>query len=168
MSGYNEWDDDDFDLDGDDRGSQENTGMKELRKAFNALKKQHKELQESYSLVTQTQRERSVRDVLNSLGLPEKVSAFIPDDVASEEDVVNWIEEYGDVFGVQLEPEYETEGQEESSQDYSALNRISQTQAGGQAYSGDTDQLDSMIRNAETPEELNKILFGSFKAPEVY
>lgn len=167
MSGYDQWDDDDFDLDGDDRGRDNSTGMKELRKAFNALKKQHKELQESYSLVTKSQRERSVKDVLDSLGLPEKVSAFIPEDVTSPEDVEAWVNEYGDVFGFQVQPEGNS-GEEIEAQDFSALNRISQTQAGGRPYSGDADQLDSLIRNASSEEELNKILFGSFKAPEVF
>jgi len=98
MSEYNEWDDDDTNTNDDGRGGQDNsTGMKELRKANSALKKQLSELQESYSLVTKTQRDRSVKDVLNSLGLPQKVSAFIPDDVTSEEDVTDWINEYGDV-----------------------------------------------------------------------
>jgi hypothetical protein len=169
MSEYNEWDDDDTDTDGDGRGGKDNsTGMKELRKANAALKKQLSELQESYSLVTKTQRDRSVKDVLKSKGLPDKVSALIPADVTSEEDVDAWITEYGDVFGITANPEANAEGENEVRQDFASLNRISQAQAGGTTYSGGSDQLDSLVRNAGSPEELNKILFGTSQAPEAY
>jgi hypothetical protein len=83
--------------------------------------------------------------------------------VTSAEEVEAWVAEYGDVFGV---PAQKEESQQAApSPELQALNRISNVQNTGETYSGDSDQLDALIRAAQTPEELNKILFGSVSGP---
>lgn len=156
----------DFDWDDDDSfedAQGESTAMKELRKAYREMKKQNKELQESLNGMKTSVRERSVKDVLASKGLPEKISKFIPEDVTSAEEVEAWVAEYGDVFGVQTRSEEQPEAPNPELQ---ALTRISATQQSGESFSGDPDQLDALIRAATTPEELNRVLFGNALGPQ--
>ena len=96
----NDWDDDD-----DFSDAQESNAMKELRKAYKAAQKSNKELQEQLTNLQSSLRERSVKDVLASKGLPEKIAKFIPSDATSAEDVEAWLSENGDVFGVQAATE---------------------------------------------------------------
>ena len=161
MSNY-EWNDEN-DTDDDDQSVSDGNGMKDLRKAFNSLKKQHKELQDNYGKVAKSSRDRNVKDVLAGLGMPEKISAFIPDDVTSSEGVTEWVNEYGDLFGA-VQPKQEV-AETTPNVDLSALNRISQTQAGGQTHSADAGQIDAQIAGAQSMEELNMVLFGHKDGP---
>jgi hypothetical protein len=158
MSEY-EWDDDDIDT------SSDSNAMKELRKAYKKLQAEKKELAETLESMQSSLRERSVKDVIASKGLPEKVSALIPKDVTTSEEVEAWITEYGDVFGVQVEAE-QPEQPKQVDPDLAALNRISETQSGGQPFTNDPDQLASLIAAADNPEALNKLLFGSATGPQ--
>jgi len=78
----------------------------QLRKVNRTLEKRAKELeQELAGLKTQT-RQRTVKDVLQAKGLNPKIAAFIPQDIdTSEEAINNWVNEYGDVFGIQAPTE---------------------------------------------------------------
>jgi hypothetical protein len=118
---------------------------------------------EQLSSVQKSVRERSVKDVLAAKGLNEKISAFIPVEFTSTEEVSAWVEEYGDVFGVQASTS-ETE-RTNGSPDLSGLNRIAATQQSGQPFQNDPDQIAGLIAGARTPEDLNKILFGNSTGP---
>ena len=157
MSEY-EWDDDDID-------TNDSNAMKELRKAYKKLQAEKKELSEQLEGMQSSLRERSVKDVIASKGLPEKVAALIPKDATTSEEVEAWIAEYGDVFGVQVEAE-QPEQSTQVSPELAALNRISETQSGGQPFSNDPDQLSSLINSVDNPEELNKLLFGNVMGPQ--
>lgn len=161
MSGY-EWDDDD-DFDG---ASGDTNAMKELRKAYKAAQRQNKELMETLDSLKSSVRERSVKDVLASRGLPTKVAKLIPSDASSAEEVEAWLDEYGEIFGIESPAPSEEQKPAAPDPDLQAIGRISAAQSSGQPYSGDADQLDALIRGAQTPEELNKILFGSFSGPQ--
>lgn len=149
-------DDDDFDS--------ESNPMKALRKENRAKEKQIKELQEQLSSLSKAQRERSLADVLNDRGVNAKVAKFIPEDVTSEEDVASWLDEYGDLFGVQVRQD-EAPAQQGNNEQLNALSKIASTQATGQAPTGDQDQIAALIAGARTPEELNKVLFGNENGP---
>jgi len=156
----------DFDWDDDDNfGDAQNQSnvMKELRKAYKEAQKQKKELQEQLQSMKNSLRERSVKDVLASKGLPEKISKFIPEDVTSAEEVEAWVSEYGDVFGIQAASEEQPAA---PSPELQAINRIAATQQSGETYSGDPNQLDALIRAASSPEELNRVLFGNSMGPQ--
>ena len=157
MSEY-EWDDDDID-------TNDSNAMKELRKAYKKLQAEKKELAEQLEGMQSSLRERSVKDVIASKGLPEKVAALIPKDATTSEEVEAWIAEYGDVFGVQVEAD-EPEQSTQVDPELAALNRISETQSGGQPFSNDPDQLASLISAADNPEALNKLLFGNEMGPQ--
>ena len=96
MSDYSQWEDDLED-------SGETNAMKDLREAYKKAQKQNKEMAERLEQLQSSLRERSVKDVIASKGLPEKVAALIPKDITSSEDVENWINEYGEIFGVQAQ-----------------------------------------------------------------
>jgi hypothetical protein len=154
----------DFDWDDDDtEDAQESGAMKDLRKAYKAAQKQNKELQEQLNGLQSSLRERSVKDVLASKGLPEKIAKFIPTEATSAEEVEAWLAENGDVFGVQATA---TEEQpQQVNPELQAWQRISATQAGGQPFTNDPDQLAGLIANADSPEALNRLLFGNVTGP---
>lgn len=155
-----DWDDDDSTAD-----AQESNAMRELRKAYKAAQKQNKELQEQLENIQGSLRERSVKDVLASKGLPEKIAAFIPKEATSAEEVESWLTEYGDVFGVTAQDSGEAQPQQ-TSPELAALARIASTQSTGQPFSNDPDQLAGLIANADSPEALNKLLFGNVNGPQ--
>lgn len=157
MSEY-EWDDDDID-------TNDSNAMKELRKAYKKLQAEKKELAEQLDSMQSSLRERSVKDVIASKGLPDKVAALIPKDATTSEEVEAWLAEYGDVFGVQVEAD-EPEQQTQVNPELAALNRISETQSSGQPFTNDPDQLASLINAADNPEALNKLLFGNEMGPQ--
>ena len=160
MSEY-EWDDDD-----DNGASNDSNAMKELRRAYKKLQAEKKELSEMLEGMQSSLRERSVKDVLASKGLPEKIAAFIPKDATTAEEVEAWINEYGDVFGVQASEAEQPAQQRQVNPDLAALNRISETQSSGQPFTNDPDQLASLIASADSPSALNKLLFGTEMGPQ--
>ena len=157
-----DWDDDDDDFGGDDQPTR--TEVPDLRKAYNALKRQNKELTEQLTLAQKGIRERSVKDVLTAKGLNAKIAAFIPESVTTEEDVQAWVDQYGDVFGTPTPEPPANEGQE--NPDLTALGQIADSQQSGAPFTGDAAQMASLIANARTPEELNKVLFGNVAGPQ--
>jgi hypothetical protein len=162
MSEYDDWEDNAED-------AQEGVDIPELRKAYRKLQKQNKELLDQLGGMQKQVRERSVKDVLADKGLPPKIAAFIPDSVSTSDEVEAWIAEYGDVFGVQVEEqeaEVSSASPKKNDPTLQALNRISTVQQSGEPFSGDPDQLASLIANARTPEELNEILFGTTEGPQ--
>lgn len=164
MSGSNEYDwiDDIEDEDNEDaRSGRDNNVLRSLRKENKSKDKQIKDLQEQLNALATQTRERSVKDVLTAKGLSDKISKFIPKELTSEDDVMAWVEENGDIFGaVPTSP-----SKEQAKPDLAALTQISQVQSTGQPFDGDDDQIAALIRSARTPEELNMVLFGSSDGP---
>ena len=159
MSEY-DWDDDDTDT------ANDSTGMKELRKALRASEKRNKEMSGKIDEMQNMSRDRTVKDIIASKGLPDKIIKLIPSDVTSPEDVESWVAEYADLFG-SAEPASQNQEPAVDAADMKALQRISDTQSSGQTFDGDFDQLDARIRAASSPEELNKVLFGNTHGPQV-
>lgn len=158
----------DFDFDDNEDAQGDSGALRELRKAYKSLQKQLKEATEMNESLQSSMRERSVKDVLTSKGLPEKIAKFIPSEVTSAEDVEAWLADNGDVFGVSQQAA-STEGQpqeEAPDPNLAAWQRISATQSGGQPFSNDPDQLAALIQGATDPVELNKILFGNPTGPQ--
>jgi len=166
MSGIeDDYDDYDDEFGGDARGSDNNV-LRELRKQNRAKEKQIKELTERLTGLAQQARERSVKDVLAAKGLSPKIAKFIPEDMTSEEEVSAWVEENAEIFGG-TPASVESDG-EAAGPDLSGLTQISQMQSTGQPFDGDADQVAALIRSARTPEELNKVIFGSSQGPDAF
>jgi len=145
--------------DEDDFTEESGDVVKQLRKVNRTLEKRLKELEtESVTLKTQS-RQRIVKDVLTQKGINPKVAAFIPQDIdSSEEAITNWINEYGDVFGVNNNAEESNQQQgKASTPDLSANSRINNVVNTGMPSTPDEDSL-AKILNAKSAEELNAIL----------
>jgi len=155
-----EWDDDDLD-------TNDGNAMKELRKAYKKLQAEKKDLSEQLDSMQSSIRERSVKDVIASYGLSDKVSALIPNDVTSAEEVDEWIQTYGDVLGLEYEESNEATSEPKAgvSPEMQSLSRIAETQSSGQPFTNDPDQIAGLIASADSAEALNRLLFGSADGP---
>ncbi len=141
--------DDDFDYeDGGDLVKQLRKQVKELSAAI----KERDDVLEEYFAST---RESEIGEALTEMGYNEKIAQFVPDDVEDEDDLAEWLNTYGEVFGISAEEE---DGSSEPST-VEAAERMSAVEEGGI----DPDvghSLEQKIKNASTPEELESILKG--------
>jgi hypothetical protein len=78
----------------------EGEGIKNLRKEFNALKKQNEEKDALLAKYQAAERRNSVAGVLKAKGLSEKAASLYTGEDVSEDAVGKWLESYADVFGV--------------------------------------------------------------------
>ena len=143
-------------------------GLEQARAAYKAQKKQNKELLERLEKAEAALRDRSVKDAIKAKGLNEKVASLIPKDLTTSEEVEAWVDNYADIFGVPSPEQPADPAQQETpapNPEFDALARIADTQAGGQPFAGDAAQIAALIAAAQTPQELNKILFGNAAGP---
>lgn len=144
--------DDDFDF---EDGPQD--VVKQLRKVNRTLEKRLKELEQEANSYKAQNRQRTVKDVLTSKGINPKVSAFIPQDLEpTEEAVTEWLNEYGDVFGLKTEDEKENTSANVNPA-LQAQKRINDVVSSSQAPAFDED-VAARIANAKSAEELSAIM----------
>ena len=150
MSNYDYEDDDDFDT--NDSG---NDLVKQLRKAAKQKDKELAELREKFDGLSKAQRERSIKDALERRGVNQKIASFIPQDIdPTEESVSKWLEDYADVFGIDL-------GQNQSTNvdpaDIAAYKRMTGTADAGMTPERGADVM-SRLMNANSKDELDEII----------
>ena len=108
----NYWDDEDDDLDTENETQMDGSDLlKKLRKAKRADEKRIKELTEQLETFTKSQRESTVKAVLEKKGVNQKAARLILKDLDgdfSEESVSNWLNENGELFGLEV-PERQDE-----------------------------------------------------------
>jgi len=110
----NYWDDDEDDQDTDNEVQMDGSDLlKKLRKAKRNDEKRIKELTEQLEGLSKSQRERTVKDVLEKKGVNPKAVRLILKDIddITEESVNNWLDDNGDLFGLsttQEAPEQDT------------------------------------------------------------
>jgi len=127
----------------------------QLRKVNRALEKRAKELEQELSGLKSQTRQRTVKDVLQAKGLNPKIAAFIPQDIdSSEEAITTWVNEYGDVFGIQTPSE---EKPVQKNSEIAAQARINNLVATGSAPDVDEDAF-AKIASAKTREDLDALL----------
>jgi hypothetical protein len=163
MSNNNQdWLDDDDDFEFEDfeeetprRGSKENDALRKVRRAERAKDKQLKELQSELESLRKFQRESNISKVLTEKNINPKIAAFIPSDLdASSESISSWLDQYGDVFGIQQVQQQN--GLQDA--DIAALRQIDAATSG--AYSlDDANDLFGSINNAQSQEELMEFLY---------
>jgi hypothetical protein len=149
------YDEDDF-LDED---NEPQDVVKQLRKVNRTLEKRMKELEaEANTLKSQT-RQRTVKDVLTAKGVNPKVAAFIPQDIEiSEEAVTAWLNENGDVFGINTAEAAKEETRAAANNPaFAAQKRINEVVSTGTPPGVDEDSL-ARILSAKSSAELNDIL----------
>ena len=149
------YDEDDF-LDED---NEPQDVVKQLRKVNRTLEKRMKELEaEANTLKSQT-RQRTVKDVLTAKGVNPKVAAFIPQDIEiSEEAVTAWLNENGEVFGINTAEAAKEETRAAANNPaFAAQKRINEVVSTGTPPGVDEDSL-ARILSAKSSAELNDIL----------
>ena len=101
----NYWDDEDEDQDTDTDTQLDGSDLlKKLRKAKRADEKRIKDLTEQLETFTKSQRESTVKSVLEKKGVNQKAARLILKDLDgdfSEESVSNWLNENGELFGLE-------------------------------------------------------------------
>ena len=151
MSNYDYEDDDDFDT----TESSSNDLVKQLRKAAKQKDKELAELRAQFDGLSKAQRERSIKDALERRGVNQKIASFIPQDIdPTEESVSKWLEDYSDVFGIDL-------GQNQSTNvdpaDIAAYKKMTGTADAAQSPERGADVM-SRLMNAGSKEELDDII----------
>ncbi len=150
MSNYDYEDDDDFDM-----NDSSNDLVKQLRKAAKQKDKELAELRAQFEGLSKAQRERSIKDALERRGVNQKIASFIPQDIdPTEESVSKWLEDYADVFGIDL-------GQNQSTNvdpaDIAAYKKMTGTADAAQSPERGADVM-SRLMNANSKEELDDII----------
>ena len=129
--------------------------VKQLRKAAKQKDKELQELRSQFENLNKAQRERAIKDTLESRGVNSKIAKFIPSDIdPTEESLSKWLDENGDVFGFQATP---TNQASVDPADIAAYKRMSQTTEQGKTPDS-SDDLMQKILSAQTPDELGEIL----------
>ena len=148
----NYWDDEDEDLDTETETQMDGSYLlKKLRKAKRADEKRIKELTEQLEGLSKSQRERTVKDVLEKRGVNPKAIRLILKDIddVNEESVNNWLEDNGDLFGLNVSPEAPAE----NDIDRAALRQQDVVTQGALSPNRADDYL-MKLNNAESAEEI--------------
>ena len=154
----NQYEDDDDDLDLEDQPQADANGPANLRKALRRAEKEKKELSEQLASIQQDLRSRSVKEVLASKGVPDKVAKFIPGDVSTPEQVESWLTENADVFGIQIN-EDTAPSEEKPNTNAMQVQRINAVTHNANTPSRDQDTA-AKLAGVKTKEELDMIVFG--------
>jgi hypothetical protein len=129
--------------------------VKQLRKANKQKEKELAELKAQFEGVSKAQRERNIKDVLESRGVNSKIAKFIPSDLdPTEESLSKWLDDNGDVFGYQTT---ESNQQVVDPAQAAAYNRMNN--ATGQAQTPDSsDDILRKLMSANSKEELDEVI----------
>ena len=151
----NDWeDDDDNDTDYNPSFDSDTDLVKKLRKANRMQEKKIKDLESNLGSLTKAQRERIIKDTLAQKGINSKITAFVPVDLeASEEAISGWLDEYGDVFGIQKSQEKT----ELSQQDIANLRQMDVV-TNGSLSPDKVEDLMMRVQNAASAEELSNLI----------
>ena len=151
MSNY-EYEDDDDDF---TQESGNNDLVKQLRKAAKQKDKELQELRAQFEGVSKAQRERNIKDVLESRGVNSKIAKFIPSDLdPTEESLSKWLDDNGDVFGFQATESNQPVVDPAQAAAYKKMNNVTE-----QGLTPDaSEDIMRKLLNANSKEELDDII----------
>lgn len=110
-----QYDDDDFDF--EDDNLQGTDLVKSLRKQLSAAQKQLKEREQMLMEYQQVTHEQTVASMLQSYGLNPNIARYVSDDVTTEDDLIEWLDVYGEDFGIApAEESYEQDPDAQASE----------------------------------------------------
>ena len=151
MSNYDYEDDDDFTTE-----DTSNDLVKQLRKATKQKDKELAELKAQFESLNKSQRERAIKDALASRGVNSKIASFIPQDIdPTEESVSKWLEDYADVFGIEVSQTQATPNV--NPNDAAAYKRMTNSADSGVSPEHNGDIMQKLM-NANTKEELDEVI----------
>ena len=152
----NYWDDEDDDQDNDNDTHLDGSDLlKKLRKAKRADEKRIKELTEQLETFTKSQRESTVKSVLEKKGVNQKAARLVLKDLDgdfSEEAVSNWLDENADLFGIEV-------SQKRDEQNLATL-RQQDVMTQGAVTPDRAQDLEQRMDNASSMEELISLMQG--------
>jgi len=152
----NQYDDED-DLDLEPTPEVDANGPANLRKALKRAEKEKKELAEQLATIQSDLRNRSLKEVLASKGVPDKIAKFIPSDVTAPEQIDAWLNEHSDVFGLsKSEAAPADEVKEQTKANYQRINAATQN---ANTPVRDADLL-AKVSGTASKEELDMLVFG--------
>ena len=150
MSNYDYEDDDDFTTD-----DSSNDLVKQLRKASKQKDKELNELRSQFESLSKGQRDRTIKDALTSRGINPKIASFIPQDIdPTEESVSKWLEDYADVFGIEVS---QTQTPNVNPADAAAYKRMTNSADSGASPEHNGDIMQKLM-NANSKEELDDVI----------
>ena len=144
-----------YEDDEDDYTSESNDLVKQLRKATKQKDKELAELRAQFENVSKAQRERNIKDVLESRGVNSKIAKFIPSDLdPTEESLSKWLDENGDVFGFQATESNQPVGDPATAAAYKRMNNVTE-----QGLTPDShDDIMRKLMSANSKEELDEVI----------
>jgi hypothetical protein len=154
----NQYEDDEDDLDLEEQQLADSNGPANLRKALKRAEKEKKELMEQLASIQSDLRSRSVKEVLASKGVPDKVAKFIPGDVSTPEQIDSWLVENADVFGFQVSEEA-APSEETPNTNAMQVQRINAVTHNANTPSRDQDTA-AKLAGVKTKDELDILVFG--------
>ena len=150
MSNYDYEDDDDF-----TQEDSSNDLVKQLRKASKQKDKELNELRAQFESLSKGQRERAIKDALAARGVNSKIASFIPQDIdPTEESVSKWLEDYADVFGIEVS---QTQTPNVNPADAAAYKRMTNSADSGASPEHNGDIMQKLM-NANSKEELDDVI----------
>ena len=150
MSNYDYEDDDDF-----TQEDSSNDLVKQLRKASKQKDKELNELRAQFESLSKGQRERAIKDALAARGVNSKIASFIPQDIdPTEESVSKWLEDYADVFGIEVS---QTQTPNVNPADAAAYKRMTNSADSGVSPEHNGDIMQKLM-NANSKEELDEVI----------
>jgi len=150
MSNYDYEDDDDFDT-----NDSSNDLVKQLRKASKQKDKELNELKAQFESLNKAQRERAIKDALAARGVNSKIASFIPQDIdPTEESVSKWLEDYADVFGIEVS---QNQTPNVNPNDAAAYKRMTNSADSGVSPEHNGDIMQKLM-NANSKEELDDVI----------
>ena len=151
MSNY-EYEDDDDDFTNDSS----NDLVKQLRKASKQKDKELQELRAQFENLSKGQRERAIKDVLATRGVNSKIASFIPQDIdPTEESLSKWLDDNGDVFGIESGQTQATPNVDPAQA--AAYKRMTNTADSGASPEHNADIMQKLL-NANSREELDEVI----------
>lgn len=147
----------DYEDEDDDFTTESNDLVKQLRKQLKAKEKEMAEFKSQFDNLSKAQRERAIKDVLESRGVNGKVAKFIPQDLdPTEESLSKWLEDNADVFGFQVEDKQPVVDPAQAAA-YKKMNN-----AVDQGLTPDsTDDIMRKLLSADSKEALDEIIRNS-------
>jgi hypothetical protein len=143
----------------EDEYEDQDNGPADLRKALKKAQKEREALEVELNQMRKDLKSRTVKEVLESKGVPAKLAKLIPSDVDSPEQIDAWLNEYSDVFGLRNNQE-EPAQPNVDEETIRASQRINQTTSTAQTPSGE-DSVHQRLLAAGSRDELDKMIFGS-------
>jgi len=152
MSNY-DYEDDNEDFEED---TSSNDLVKQLRKANKGKDKELAELRSQFETLNKGQRDRTIKETLESRGVNPKISKFIPQDIdPNDESVSKWLEDNAEVFGLELEQNQSKPITNPT--EIAAYKRMTNTADLGASPENSADLMQRIL-NTKTKEELDDLI----------